>query len=294
MIILLSLPAILASVLLPTLLDGVERKIKALVHTRIGPPILQSWYDIIKLFNKEYYIPLKSLHTLALVLSALLVTVFTIAYTCISILEQVTPYDLLVITVLVAISQTIFIAIPLTIPNPYSIIGASRELLIMLVNEGIFLVLASLYIYYTGIETLTTINTASFKLYLIPILLALLIVSYVGSGRVPFDIAEAEPELASGLLIELSGPLLGAYLLTMHLKRFLFKLYASILILGVLGFHGIVFLYSALILAIIIWIIYALIAAMLGRSRVDLASITLLKIYLVLIALSLIGYFLGV
>jgi len=33
--------------------DGFTRKVRALIHGRVGPPPLQSYYDIIKLMGKE-------------------------------------------------------------------------------------------------------------------------------------------------------------------------------------------------------------------------------------------------
>ena len=54
---LLSLAAAVISMALAPVYDGVERKVRAAIHTRIGPPVLQTWYDIVKLFSKEAVIP---------------------------------------------------------------------------------------------------------------------------------------------------------------------------------------------------------------------------------------------
>ncbi len=276
------------SLLMPTLLDGVERKIKARIHSRIGPPILQSWYDVLKLFGKEQYIPPNSLHTIILIILYMIIQVFLMIFLYISIVYPLTSFDLFILISLIIVSQAIFISIPLTIPNPFSILGGSRELILALVNEATFIVLIGLYILYTGLTGFSSpiINT--------PIAIALLLVtlyinSYVSSGRIPFDIAEAEPELASGLLIELSGPFLGLFLYTLHVKRFFVKLLPTVLLLIVFIHDPLLLLILSTVGTVIIWIVYAVIAAILGRSRVDLAPITLLKLYLVLIVLSFIG-----
>ena len=44
------------------LMEGVDRKISARMQGRIGPPILQPFYDVIKLFNAVLVIQLKDLH----------------------------------------------------------------------------------------------------------------------------------------------------------------------------------------------------------------------------------------
>lgn len=279
--------------ILPTLLDGVERKIKAVIHSRIGPSIIQSWYDILKLFSKELVMPLNSFHSFMLTILYFILQIFAIIYLIISFLYSLTPYDLITIIVLFIILQVIFISIPFTIPNPFSVIGASREIMIILVNEAFLIILFGLYIYYSGFTSLMNIFPNP-SLYLMIVVIGLFINSYVSSGRIPFDIAEAEPELASGLMIEFSGPLLGLFLLGLHLKRFFIKLLVSILLLSMFIHERVSLFLASSLLVICLWIIYSIIASILGRSRVDLAPITLLKIYIVLTILSLITYVLGV
>ena len=283
----------LLSLLLPTLLDGIERKIKARIHSRIGPPLTQSWYDILKLFGKELVIPPNSLHSIMLTILYFTLQLFTIIYLVIIIIHPLTPYDLLILAALFIILQTVFISIPFTIPNPFSVIGASREIVLTLVNEVFFVILLGLYIFYTGFTSFS-ITPPSLSFYLIVVFIGLFMNSYVSSGRVPFDIAEAEPELASGLMIEFSGPLLGLFLLSIHLKRFFVKFLVSALLFSLFVSEPILLLTISFISTIILWVIYSIIAAILSRSRVDLAPITLLKIYLVVTILSLIGYVLGV
>ncbi len=283
----------LLSLLLPTLLDGVERKIKARIHSRIGPPLTQSWYDVLKLFSKELAIPPNSLHSIMLTILYFTLQLFTIIYLVIMIVHPLTPYDLIILVALFVILQAIFVSIPFTIPNPFSVIGASREIVLVLVNEAFFIVLLGLYIFYTGFTSFSA-APPSVSLYLIIVFIGLFINSYVSSGRIPFDIAEAEPELASGLMIEFSGPLLGLFLLSIHLKRFFVKFLVSALLFSLFVSEPILLFTISFISTIILWITYSVIAAILGRSRVDLAPITLLKIYLVVTILSLIGYVLGV
>src|SRR5512139_2827862 len=41
------------ALVLSPLLEGSARKLRAMVHSRIGPPILQPYYDLAKLLGKE-------------------------------------------------------------------------------------------------------------------------------------------------------------------------------------------------------------------------------------------------
>jgi NADH:ubiquinone oxidoreductase subunit H len=43
--------------LISLLFEGMDRKVHARMQNRIGPPIIQPFYDYIKLFNKERIIP---------------------------------------------------------------------------------------------------------------------------------------------------------------------------------------------------------------------------------------------
>jgi len=281
------------SLILPTMLDGVERKIKAVIQSRIGPSILQSWYDILKLFGKELFLPYNSIHSLILIMLYLAIQVFLLVYTVISTMIGITPYDLIIIIALFIITQTIYVAIPFTISNPFSIIGASREIVLILVNELFYIILLGLYVVSTGSTNIIQ-SSNSLNLAMLVLIASLFINSYVASGRLPFDIAEAEPEIASGIMIELSGPVLGLMIYTNHLKRFFVKYLPTVILLSFIFKDGLTTTLSSFIATILIWILYSIVSASLGRSRVDLAPITLLKIYIGLTMLFIIVSVIGV
>ncbi|MEM2456833.1 MAG: NADH-quinone oxidoreductase subunit H, partial [Candidatus Bathyarchaeia archaeon] len=50
----ISLPAVL---LMSLLFEGLDRKLHARMQKRIGPPLTQPFYDLIKLFSKERIVP---------------------------------------------------------------------------------------------------------------------------------------------------------------------------------------------------------------------------------------------
>ena len=50
-------PGFLFTILLGIVATWIVRKVSALVHHRIGPPVLQTLYDVLKLLGKETLIP---------------------------------------------------------------------------------------------------------------------------------------------------------------------------------------------------------------------------------------------
>jgi formate hydrogenlyase subunit 4 len=277
--------------ILPVILDGVERKLKARIQSRIGPPITQTLYDLLKLTVKES----KPLHTAPFIYFSVTSAVSTMMLSLVHAHVYALDGDVLIFTLsisLLAVSLTMFTLIPLLIPNPFAYTGGIRELLLSLVNESAYLISLAV-----TVVTLSIIRSGEHS-YVISLSLALslavlFISSYALTGRVPFDIAEAEPELASGILVEFSGKVLAVMLFSTLIKRYLVKfiLVASLLV-NTIGW-GIHSLLTSILLTTLLWIIYAIISAILGRSRVDIAPLTLGKLYIVLLGLSITGLLVG-
>lgn len=275
------------SYFLPPLLDGVERKIKARVHSRIGPSLLQTWYDLFKLFGKSIHLPKGTYYIVLLIVLYLVLIV-----SAIGVLLSITLINMYIafITAIILFmtGQAVFVVISFMSSNPFAIVGGSREIMLMLVNELFTVLTFGVILWYTN--GFLDIGPA----YYIAIAV-LLVAAYVSCARPPFDLAEAEPELASGVIIELSGPLLGLLQYSNLARRFFIKLF--IVMLGVTPFtinysgsnsymslNG---LLLSVVMVVILWCIFATISALLGRSRIDVAPVSLLKIYIPLLILFL-------
>ena len=282
----------LISLLIPPLMDGVERKIKACIHSRVGPPITQTWYDLLKLFEKELVIPEGGLYIIILSLLYVMLVVLTVVSTIFMVLIGY-PYTLVIIITLLLFIQAIHTTIPFITSNPFAIIGASREVILALVNEFFFMIILGLYMYFTGSPGLLLGSPDLLRASIIVLVIALFISAYIISGRIPFDIAEAEPELASGALIEFSGPILGVFMYSNFIRILLTKLVPSILILLPFVNNWLYLLIYSLIITIGLWILYSLVAALLGRTRVDIAPTSILKIYIPFITVSILLYLMG-
>ncbi len=282
---------------LAPILDGIERKIKARLHSRVGPPtILQSWYDILKLFSKELVLPEGARSIFIIVGLLLALSIFSLI---------VLPYgyplsyasklpDLVILLVLIISLQLLWSIGSLVTGNPFATIGVFREASLGIVNE-FFLALGFIAIMLlSGSPSSAKISLENIpKIAYIILVISLVVACYVASGRIPYDIGEAEPELASGILIEFSGPVLGMVLFSHYVKRTL--LYGFIADLIILPFHNIIGVFYSVILFIVIlvgiWLGFAIASIILARTRVDLAPRDLLKVYLPLSVLySVLGY----
>ncbi len=282
---------------LAPVLDGVERKIKARLHSRVGPPtILQSWYDILKLFSKELVLPEGARSVFIVVGLLLALSVFSLIILPYGYPLQYTANlpDLVILLVLIISLQLLWSIGSLVTANPFATIGVFREASLGIVNE-FFLALGFIVLMLMcGSPSSANISLENIPgIAYIVLVVSLVIACYVASGRIPYDIGEAEPELASGILIEFSGPVLGMVLYSHYVKRTL--LYGFIADLIILPFHEIIGVFSSMVLFIAIlvgiWLGFAVTSVVLARTRVDLAPRDLLKVYLPLsILYSILGY----
>jgi ech hydrogenase subunit B len=174
------------------------------MQARIGPPVLQPFYDVVKLLFKE---PL-----VVNVWQAFCAYCY-IAAASIALVLFFLQSDLLLIFFVQAVGAVFLVVGALTSTSPYSQIGAHRELLQILAYEPL-LVLVVVGIY---------LETGSFKLAdiyawphpLLPKLPFLFIVlGYaltIKLRKSPFDLStchHAHQELVKGLLTDYSGPFL--------------------------------------------------------------------------------------
>jgi len=269
------------SAFLPPLLDGVERKVRAKIQSRIGPPtVMQTWYDLRKLAVKELKMPLGGELAVLTVFLSLITSVSSIAYlTYVLITSTLNPLSIATLIVLITASHNLTLLSSVSTSNPFSIVGSYRNVTLLLVNEFGFMAgfIATLY---ALVRLSTNPTPLSFLAYALG-LAALIISTYVGCGRLPYDIHEAEPELASGALIEFSGVALGTYLYTHLMMRYVFSLLVAYAISTlIIGFTNALVVIAVLaLLTSIIYILYGVVAAMLGRTRVDLGVRTLFTLY---------------
>jgi formate hydrogenlyase subunit 4 len=184
------------------LLAGADRILSARMQGRVGPPLLQPWYDVAKLLQKRHVAV--NLHQNFYAIGFL---VFTIATGCIFFAGG----DLL-LTIFAFTVGGIFLVLGAYAPSsPYSHIGAERELMQMLACEPM-LILAALGLYYvTGTFNVHDIAAAPKMavVYLPGVLIGMLFILTIKLRKSPFDLSTSHhghQELVKGVTTEFAGP----------------------------------------------------------------------------------------
>ena len=215
--------AVIAAPFLGGLLVGIDRKLTAHMQGRIGPPIIQPFYDIIKLFGKKPMVAGNAQLVFAYVYLALIIAAVVLFG-----LQQ----DLLMLLFILSFGTLCLALGALSVKSPYSQLGGNRQLLQFLAYEPILLLAVIPIALKTG--SFPVAGIYKYGQALLPNLwltfIALLIVLAIVMRKSPFDISGSEhahQEIVSGVVTEYSGP----YLAIIELGHW----YEVILLLAVLA-----------------------------------------------------------
>jgi formate hydrogenlyase subunit 4 len=218
------------------LLAGLDRVFTARLQGRVGPPLLQPFYDLRKLFTRRIA-PVNLLQT-PLIASHLVFAVLT------GILFFYGSDILLIIFVLTLASIFLILAAYST-GSPYGTIGAERELLLMTAYEPMIII--ALVALYGVAKSFNFYDILAAKmpayLYLPGIYVGLVYVLAMKLRKSPFDIStshHAHQELVMGLTADMGGPALAMVELahwyeTTYLYALVLLLFGSSWIAAVLG-----------------------------------------------------------
>ena len=217
------LQLLLALALMP-LFDGICRSMRAKIQSRQGPPVWQTYYDLIKLLKRNRTAPnsahfvFKMTPYLCVAIGAFLVLLTTARCEALS--------DLLVIVYLLVAFRFIINLAALDSLNPFAAIGANRENMLALFAEPVMkcaIIVVCIMFSTTNLAVIhnAVINgTVGFKVSFIIAGIVLLWAVYIEMTRKPFDIAEAEQETQEGVIAEFSGRDLGLIEIGSMLKQF--------------------------------------------------------------------------
>ena len=189
------------------LLEGVIRKIKALIHSRKGPPITQPYLDLMKLLVKEdlasdasmvarFAPPRPSRRSLARRIS------------CPSAWGGPASGagDLFVFIYLITLCSVLVMAGALAHASPFSHIGGSREMMMVLTVEAV-VVISLLTVAVSGhTAVLSDLVGLPFKASFVLGLVCYLFAMQALLGKLPFDIPEGEPEIMGGPSSSIAAP----------------------------------------------------------------------------------------
>ena len=195
---------LVAAPLLGGLLAGLDRRISARMQARLGPPLLQPFYDVAKLWSKERLVVRRSQNFY--ILFFFLLTVFTGAL-------FFGGSDLLLVFFALTLSGIFFVLGAYKASSPYSFVGASRELIQMMADEpAILLTAVGMYMVTHTFSVHEIAAQQTMPVLLLPgVFFALMYVMEIKFRKSPFDLSSshhAHQELVRGIATEFAGPTL--------------------------------------------------------------------------------------
>lgn len=183
------------------LLTGVDRIISARLQGRQGPPLLQPFYDVLKLTEKES-IEVNSMHRFFVYVSLVFV-VFTT-------LIMLSGGDILLAIFALTLGSVFFVLGGYASNSPYNTIGSERELLQIMSYEPMVL-LTCIGLYYAQksffIKDIIAATRPSI-IYLPGVFLGLVFVLTFKLRKSPFDLSmshHGHQEIVKGITTEYSG-----------------------------------------------------------------------------------------
>ena len=178
---------------------GFERIIKARMQSRVGPPLLQPFYDFFKLMDKRPYI-IHSLHALMGIMY-FIAEWFTLAVLLLG-------NDLLIAVFFHVIAVLALVIGASSVRSPYSVVGGLRELMHMISYEPLMVLMAVSFYLITGSFNIKEILLFDgYPILQLPLVFfAFVLIIPMMLQKSPFDVAEAHQELIGGPEIEYSGP----------------------------------------------------------------------------------------
>ncbi len=215
-------PGFLFSATMGLITGWIDRKVTARVQWRVGPPWYQNFIDVAKLlFYKETLIPAAASKAIFLGMPLLALSGATLVSTIILYANGASGAgfvgDLIVVAYLLMIPAIALMIGAFASGNALASLGASREMKLMLSYELPFVLAlavpimkANFSISFSEILAYQANGGAmvcSFSGALSFIVMLLCVQAKL--GFTPFDAAEAETEIASGVAIEYSGKALG-------------------------------------------------------------------------------------
>lgn len=275
---------------LAPLFEGIIRKITAKVQSRQGPPIYQPYMDIFKLLGKTTinsadnwgfkFAPMMAFASIVSVIAF-----FPLANKA----NYLTQYaDIITIIYLLTLGGIAVLLGALSSKNTYAMIGASREMITMIMVEPVLamtLIMGAVKMKSLGIDmTIFSINSVGYGWSVALMLVVYLAALQAFVGRPPFDISEAEIEILEGPFIEYSGPNYALFKYYMMLKQ---MFYAALFVMVFIPFLNTgIYIVNLAVQIVEIGVVFgfiSLIGSTNARLRIDQA----IKFYSVLIVLAL-------
>lgn len=221
------------------LLDGLDRKISARMQGRKGPSILQPFYDVAKLFNKQILIVNQSQYYM--VLSYLFFIIFsgTLFYG---------GFDLLLCFFSLTTAAMFLVLASCSTHSPFSSMGSQRELIQMMSYEPMVLLTAvGFYLATDSFKVSQIVQSNWSPIIKLPgFFIGFVFILSIKMRKSPFDLStahHAHQEMVKGITTEMVGGLYAAVEIA--------EWYENVFLLGVVG----LFFINANLLSIILAVV---------------------------------------
>lgn len=189
------------------LADGLDRKITAHMQSRVGPSILQPFYDVSKLFSKEraavnntinWYV---GMALLFMIVSGVLFF---------------SGNNLLMVFFTMALSELFIVIAAYSARSPYSDAGAMREIMLIAAYEPLIILLPiGVYMVTGSFDASVSVTLDTPLIVGLPFIFVAFVLVYIMKMRKsPFDVSvshHAHQELVKGLTTEMSGRTFALY-----------------------------------------------------------------------------------
>ena len=184
------------------LASGVDRKITARLQGRVGPPLLQPYYDVKKLLSKDNMVVNSSQNFYVIVY---------LVFIILSLFMLVLKQDFLMIIFVYTVASVALIVGGMSTGSPYARVGSSREIMAILSYEPVLILYALAIYLLTGTFKLSALLDASSPLlmYTPLIFIAMIVVLNIKLKKSPFDYSTSHhghQELVKGMTTEYGGP----------------------------------------------------------------------------------------
>ena len=246
-------------------LEGCDRKISARMQRRIGPPVLQPFYDVTKLFKKQYVVVNRSVHFLLVSYMSLMILTGAMLFA---------GTDLLMCFFVLSTAATFLYFAAVITNSPYSTIGSQRELVQMMAYEpAVLLTAAGFYVAAGSFNTADIINSDYSLIIKMPgFFFAFVFIMTIKMRKAPFDIStshHAHQELVKGITTEMSGKNLGIFNIT--------EWYENIFLLGVVALFILNKNPWSILAAVIVILLVYFVEILIGNSSARMKWETMLK-----------------
>lgn len=184
------------------LIAGIDRKITARMQGRVGPPLLQPFYDVGKLFEKE---------NLVVTTTQNFYVLSYLVFMAVSGALFFSGGDMLLVIFAFTLSHIFLVLGAYASFSPYSHVGAERELIQIIAYEPMIIITAAgMYMVTKSFYVSDIMQSAvPVVLYLPGVFIGYLIVLTIKLRKSPFDLStshHAHQELVKGVTTDFAGP----------------------------------------------------------------------------------------